>query len=140
WPEIAAQKLDVVTSEVLLAKHRQKLTLNWMVDNPFQVLELMRLHVSQELKPGRDLYSRWLLPAAAVSALILRTFPGVWVLVLIVLGNILSVAMTYSAGGRFMVPTQPLLAALVAAAVVYVLRQASTLLRGTSAASPRASA
>ena len=140
WPEIAAQKLDIVTSEVMLAKHRQKLTINWMMDNPGQVLHLMWLHVSQELKPGRDFYSKWLLPAAAVSALVLWKFPGVWVLVLIVCGNILSVAMTYSAGGRFMVPVQPLLAALVAAAVVYAARQALTLLRGSSAASPRASA
>jgi 4-amino-4-deoxy-L-arabinose transferase-like glycosyltransferase len=140
WPEIAAQKLDIVTSEVMLAKHRQKLTINWMMDNPGEVLHLMWLHVSQELKPGRDFYSRWLLPAAAVSAVVLWKFPGVWVLVLIVCGNILSIGMTYSAGGRFMVPVQPLLAALVAAAVVYAVRQALTLLRGSSAASPRASA
>jgi hypothetical protein len=140
WPEIAAMKLDVVTSEVMLAKHRQTLTLNWMMDNPGLVLHLMRLHVSQELKPGRDVYSRWLLPAAAVSALILWKLPGVWVLVLIVCGNIFSVAMTYSSGGRFMVPVQPLLAALVAAAVVSGPRQALTLLRSASAASPRASA
>ena len=140
WPEISALKLDIVTTEVLLAKHRQNLTLNWMKENPGQVLHLMRLHVSQELKPGRDFYSRWLLPAAAASALVLWKFPGVWVLALIVCGNILSVAMTYSAGGRFMVPVQPLLAALVAAAVVYGPRQALNSLRGMSAVSPRASA
>ena len=140
WPEIAAQKLDVVTSEVMLAKYRQTLTINWMIDNPRQVLYLMWLHVSQELKPGRDLYSRWLLPSAAMSALVLWRFPGVWVLVMIVCGNILSIAMTYSAGGRFMVPLQPLLAALVAAALVYATTQTLTLLRGRSAASPRASA
>lgn len=140
WPEIAAQKLDIVTSEVLLAKHRQKLALTWMMDNPGQVLHLMRLHVSQELKPGRDFYSRWLLPLAAVAAIVLWRVPGVWVLVLIVCGNILSIAMTYSAGGRFMVPVQPLLVALVAAMAVYLPRQALTLLRGRSAASPRASA
>ena len=139
WPEIAAQKLDVVTSEVMLAKHRQKLAINWMIDNPDQVLHLMWLHVSQELKPGRDLYSKWLLPAAAVAALVLWRFPGVWVLVLIVSGNILSIAMTYSAGGRFMVPVQPLLAALVAAGLVYAPSQAWTLLRARSAATPRAS-
>ena len=110
------------------------------MDNPGQVLHLMRLHVSQELKPGRDLYSRWLLPAAALSVLILWRFPGVWVLVLIACGNILSIAMTYSAGGRFMVPLQPLLAALVAGAVVYGSRHTLTLLRGSAAASPRASA
>jgi hypothetical protein len=139
WPEIAALNLDIVTSEVMLAKHRQRLTINWMVENPGQVLHLMRLHVMQELKPGRDFYSRWLLPSAAVAALVLWKFPGVWVLALIVGGNILSVAMTYSAGGRFMVPVQPLLAVLVAAALVYATRQAWTLVRGTSAASPRAS-
>lgn len=140
WPEIAALKLDIVTSEVMLAKHRQRLTLTWMMDNPGQVLHLMWLHVSQDLKPGRDFSSRWLLPLAAVSALVLWRVPGVWVLVLMVGGNILSIALTYSAGGRFMVPVQPLLVALVAATIVYVPRQALTLLRGNSAASPRASA
>jgi hypothetical protein len=140
WPEIAAQNLDIVTSEVLLAKHRQRLAINWMIDNPGQVLHLMRLHVVQDLKPGRDFHTRWLLPAAALSALILWRFPGAWVLVLIVCGNILTIAMTYSAGGRFMVPVQPLLAALVGAGVVYGSRQALTLVRGASAGRPRASA
>lgn len=140
YPEIAAQKLDIVTSEVMLAKYRQKLAINWMIDNPRQVLYLMWLHVAQELNPGRDLYSRWLLPSAAVSALVLWRLPGVWVLTMIVCANILSIAMTYSAGGRFMVPLQPLLAALVAGALVYVINQALTFVRGGSAASPRASA
>ncbi len=140
WPEIAALKLDIVTSEVMLAKRRQALTLTWMMDNPGLVLHLMRLHVTQELKPGRDFYSRWLLPGAAVSAAVLWKLPGAWVLALIVCANILSVAMTYSAGGRFMVPVQPLLAALIAAAVVYVARQALNSVRGRSAVSPRASA
>jgi 4-amino-4-deoxy-L-arabinose transferase-like glycosyltransferase len=140
WPEIAALKLDIVTSEVMLAQHRQRLALNWMKDNPALVLHLMRLHVEQELKPGRDLYSRWLLPAAALSAVVLWKFPGAWVLVLIVCGNILSVAMTYSAGGRFMVPLQPLLAALIAGALIYAISQALAFVRGTSASSPRASA
>jgi hypothetical protein len=140
WPEIAALKLDTVTSEVLLAKHRQNLTISWMLDNPRQVIDLMWLHVSQELKPGRGFYSRWLLPSAAVSAFVLWKLPGVWVLALIVCGNILSIAMTYSAGGRFMVPVQPLLAALVAAALAYAPRQALALVRARSAARPRASA
>ena len=140
WPEIAALNLDIVTSEVMLAQHRQRLALNWMKENPALVVHLMRLHVEQELKPGRDFYSRWLLPAAAVSALVLWKFPEAWVLVLIVCANVLSVAMTYSAGGRFMVPLQPLLAALIAGALVYVPRQAVALLRRTSASRPRASA
>ena len=140
WPEIAALKLDVVTSEVMLAKHRQELTINWMMENPGQVLDLMWLHVTQELKPGRDFYSKWLLPAGAAAAVVLWRLPGAWVLALIVCGNILSIAMTYSAGGRFMVPVQPLLAALVAAALVYGPRQALAFVRGRSAARPRASA
>jgi hypothetical protein len=140
WPEIAALNLDVVTSEVLLARHRQRLTINWMLDNPPLVLQLMWMHVAQELKPGRDLFSRWLLPAAAASVLVLWRFPGVWVLVLIVCATILSVAMTYSAGGRFMVPVQPLLVALIAAAISYGGGQAWTLVRGRSAVTPRASA
>ena len=116
WPEIAALNLDVVTSEVLLAKHRQKLTINWMLENPRQVLYLMWLHVSQELKPGRDLYSRLLLPAAAlVSTRAVEVSGRVGAGDDDRAANILSVAMTYSAGGRFMVPLQPLLAALVAA-------------------------
>ena len=139
WPEITALKLDIVTSEVMLARHRQRLTLNWMMENPGLVLHLMRLHVEQELKPGRDFYSKWLLPAAAVGAAVLWKFPGAWVLALLVCANILSVAMTYSAGGRFMVPVQPLLAALIGGASVYAVRQALTLARA-SATRPRASA
>jgi hypothetical protein len=64
----------------------------------------------------------------------------VWTIVLVVCANILSIAMTYSAGGRFMVPMQPLLVALFAAGLMTVLRQAFTLLRPTAAATPRASA
>ncbi len=140
WPEIAAQKLDIVTSEVMLAQYRQRLTLNWMVQNPRDVLRLMWLHVSQELKPGRDFFSRWLLPLAAIAALVLRKSPGVWTVALVVVANILSIAMTYSAGGRFMVPVQPLLVALVAAGAVALGRQALIVVRRTPAPSPRASA
>ncbi len=140
WPEIAAQNLDIVTSEVMLAKYRQRLTINWMLDNPRDVVRLMWLHVSQELKPGNDFFSRWLLPLAAIAALVLRSQPGVWTIVLVVGANILSVAMTYSAGGRFMVPMQPLLVALVSAGAVVMFRQTWTLLRRSPAAIPRASA
>jgi hypothetical protein len=140
WPEIAAQKLDVVTSEVMLAKYRQKLAVTWMLNNPRDVVWLMWLHVSQELKPGRDFFSKWLLPLAAVAAVVLARSPGVWTVVLVVCANILGIAMTYSAGGRFMVPMQPLLIALVAAALVSVVRQTFTLVRPAPAATPRASA
>jgi hypothetical protein len=129
FPEIAAQKLDVVTSEVLLAKYRSRLAINWMREHPAEVLHLMRLHVWQEMKPRRDFLSKWLLAAAGLAALFFWKSPGAWVIVLMVSANILSIAMTYSAGGRFVVPLEPLLAALVAAMVVAVMRQAVTSLR-----------
>ena len=61
--------------------------------------------------------------------------PGVPAIVLMVCANILSIAMTYSAGGRFMVPMQPLLIALVAAMMVAVVRQALTSLRALASVS-----
>jgi hypothetical protein len=139
WPEIAALNLDIVTSEVMLAQHRTRLTLNWMMENPGEVVQLMRLHVWQELKPGRDMLVKWLLPAAAAAALLLFRSPVAWVIVLVVGANISSIAMTYSAGGRFMVPVQPLLIALASAGAVTAARQALTLVRGASAPTPRAS-
>ena len=41
WPEIAAKKLDVVTSEVLLAQYRSKLAINWILTHPREVLQLI---------------------------------------------------------------------------------------------------
>jgi hypothetical protein len=124
---------------VMLAKYRQTLAINWMLDNPRDVLRLMWLHVSQELKPGRDFWTRWLPPLAAVAALVLARLPGAWTVVLVVAANILSIAMTYSAHGRFMVPMQPLLVALLSAGMVVIGRQAWTLVRRSPAAMPRAS-
>jgi hypothetical protein len=111
-----------------------------MMENPRDVVWLMWLHVSQELKPGRDFFTTWLLPAAGVAALVLWRSPGVWTVVLVVCANILSIAMTYSAGGRFMVPMQPLLVALVSAGLVTLVLQAWTLVRRSPAPMPRASA
>lgn len=124
WPEIAAQKLDIVTSEVMLAKHRSKLTINWMMEHPSDVLQLMRLHVWQEIRPRRDVLANWLLPVAALAVVFFRHSTGVWVVALMVCATILSVAMTYSASGRFMVPVQPLLIALVAALFMGVVSRA----------------
>jgi hypothetical protein len=121
WPEISAKKLDVVTTEVLLAQYRSRLTIDWMLAHPREVIQLMRLHVWQELRPRRDVLLKWLLPAAAVAVLIFRKKTATWVIVLMVAANVMSIAMTYSASGRFMVPVQPLLIALAGAMVVAVL-------------------
>jgi hypothetical protein len=127
WPEIAAKKLDVVTSEVMLAQYRSRLTIDWMLAHPREVLQLMRLHVWQEIRPRRDGLFNWLLPAALLGALVLRKRAGVWVIILMIGANIMSIAMTYSASGRFMVPVQPLLIALAVAMAVSLARDAVAL-------------
>jgi hypothetical protein len=113
WPEIAAQKLDTVTSEVKLAQYRQKLTISWMLDNPRDVVALMWLHVSQELTPGQSSTRNWLLPLAGRGgARAVQIACRMDRRLSVVCANVLSIAMTYSAHGRFMVPMQPLLVAL----------------------------
>jgi hypothetical protein len=53
----------------------------------------------------------------------------VWVLVLMIGANLMSIAMTYSASGRFIVPVQPLLIALAAAMPVAAVHRGLQLLR-----------
>ena len=120
WPEIAKLNLDVVTSEVMLAQHRMTLATTWMREHPREVIELMRLHVWQEIRPRGDRLTNWLLPAAGLAAIFFWHMPGTWVIVLMVGANIVSVAMTYSASGRFMVPVQPILMALIGAGIIAV--------------------
>jgi hypothetical protein len=117
WPEIAAQDLGRVESEVQLAKFRTASTLGWMRDHPIEVTRLMGLHVWQEIRPRGDCYSDWLLPAAVLAVIFMRNVPGVAVLGLIAVANVAMIAMTYSAGGRFMVPLEPPLVALVGGAI-----------------------
>ena len=113
WPEIAARDLGRVESEVQLAKFRTSSTLTWMRQHPIDVLRLMGLHVWQEIRPRGVPYSDWLLPAAVLAVAVLRKVPGVGVLALLACANLAIIAITYSAGGRFMVPLEPLLVALV---------------------------
>jgi hypothetical protein len=135
WPEIAARKLDVVTSEVLLAQYRSRLTVNWMLVHPIEVLRLMRQHVWQEFRARRrDTVWRWTFPAAALALLVLRRYPGVWAVALMIVATILSIAMTYSAGGRFLVPVEPLVFALAAATVLVLSGQLWKVLRSVAGA------
>lgn len=123
-PEIEALKLDAVTSEVRLAKHRSALAVRWVREHPLDALRLMGLHVWQEVKPRRLPYptGAWLLPVAAVAAVYLRRSPGVGVIVAMVAANFLGIALTWSARGQFMAPVQPMLAALAGALVVAMVR------------------
>jgi hypothetical protein len=123
-PEIAALKLDPVTSEVRLAQYRSALALRWIRENPLDALRLMGMHVWQEFKPRRLPYptGAWLLPVAALGAVYLRRSAGVAVVVLMVSANILGIALTWSARGQFIAPVQPMLAALVGAMAVAVAR------------------
>jgi hypothetical protein len=124
FAEIAALKLDTVTSEVRLAKFRSALATTWIREHPLDALRLMFLHVWQETRPRRLPYptGAWLLPAAMLAALYFRKSPGIGVILSIVGANILGICLTWSVGGRFMAPVQPILAALVGAAIVAVPR------------------
>ncbi|HET9317496.1 MAG TPA: hypothetical protein VFQ51_18025 [Vicinamibacteria bacterium] len=122
--EVDALNLGPVASEVWLAKHRSALAARWVRDNPVDALRLMGMHVWQEVKPRRLPYptGAWLLPLAAVGAIVLRRSAGVRVVVVMVAANMLGIALTWSARGQFMAPIQPLLAALVGALAVAVVR------------------
>jgi hypothetical protein len=116
--------------EVRLAKIRSSLTMKWMREHPLDVLRLMRMHVWQELRPRRGpLIWDLLLPAAVVALIYFRKSPGALVAGLILCANIFSIAMTWGATGRFMVPVQPLQLALVGAMVVSIAREAWRWLR-----------
>ena len=97
-----------------------------MRDHPRDVVRLMGLHVWQEIRPRTLPYptDAWLLPAAGLAALILRRSPGVGVVAAMTAVNLAGIALTWSVAGRFMAPVQPILAALVGAALVIVARRA----------------
>jgi hypothetical protein len=119
--------------EVRLAKVRSALTLKWMREHPMDVLRLMRMHVWQELRPRRGpLIWNLLLPGAVLALLYFRKSAGALVVGLILCANIFSIALTWGATGRFMVPVQPLLLALVSAMAVSLLWQAAGWLRRTA--------
>ena len=124
---IDALNLDPVTAEVRLAKLRSRETLDWMRRHPRDVVRLMALHVWQEIRPRTLPYptDAWLLPAAALAAWILRRHSGVDVVVAVTAVNLLGIALTWSVAGRFMAPVQPILAALVGAALVIGARRAA---------------
>jgi 4-amino-4-deoxy-L-arabinose transferase-like glycosyltransferase len=123
--DLVAQNVNPysVEFEVRLAKRRSAFALEWMRENPVDVLRLMRMHVWQEIRPRGQPFWDYLLAIGGVAALVFRKSPGIAVVVLMVAANILSVALTWGAGGRFMVPVQPLLVALVAALMVFFVRQ-----------------
>ena len=123
--ELAAQNVNPfsIEYEVRLAKIRSAIALEWMRENPGDVLKLMGLHVWQEVRPrGRFLWDG-LLPAACVALVFFffRRSPGVGGVALMLAANLFSVAMTWGAGGRFMLPVQPLMVALVSAMLVVAL-------------------
>jgi hypothetical protein len=131
-PELIAQNLNPYSLEyeVRLAKHRGALTAAWMRDHPVDVVRLMGLHIWQEVRPKGALAWDLLLPAAIAALVFFRKTPGAGVLALIVCASLVSVAMTWGEGGRFILPIQPLLIALVAAMLVALVRIGALAIRG----------
>jgi 4-amino-4-deoxy-L-arabinose transferase-like glycosyltransferase len=105
--------------EVRLAQHRSALTLNWMREHPRDVVRLLGMHVWQELRPRRR-PSPWdlLFPAAVVALIYFRRRAGILAVSLVLGATLTSIALTWGATGRFMVPVQPLMLALVSAMLI----------------------
>jgi 4-amino-4-deoxy-L-arabinose transferase-like glycosyltransferase len=122
-PELIAAGVDPLSLEyeVRLAQHRSALTVRWMRDHPHDVVRLLGLHVYQELRPRRGL-TPWdlVFPAALVALVYFRRRPGILAVTLILGATLLSIALTWGATGRFMIPVQPLMLALVAAMLVSI--------------------
>jgi hypothetical protein len=127
--ELLARNLDPFSLEweVQLAKIRSGIALKWMRENPVDVGRLMALHVWQEIRPRNRGMWDWILPAACAALVLLRKSPGAAGVALMIGANLFSVAMTWGAGGRFMLPVQPLMLALIAAAVVALAMHARRL-------------
>jgi hypothetical protein len=120
--ELARQKVNPFSLEyeVKLAKIRSNVATTWMRENPGGVLRLLILHVWQEVRPRGHLLWDSVLPAALVALLLFRRTPGAGMIALMIAAQIASVALTWGAGGRFMVPVLPLTVALGSAMTVAV--------------------
>ena len=114
---------DLKKFELELAKYRQRLSLRWMRQHPWDVIRLMGLHVRQEIKPHGSPFVDSLLYLAGAAALMFRRSPAVKVVALMLCANLFGIALTWSVEGRFMVPLQPLLVALIGAMAAVVVRQ-----------------
>jgi 4-amino-4-deoxy-L-arabinose transferase-like glycosyltransferase len=114
---------DLGKFELELAKYRQRLSLKWMRQHPGDVVRLMGLHVLQEIRPHGSPFVDSLLYLAGAAALLFRRSPAVKVVALMLCANLFGIALTWSVEGRFMVPLQPLLVALVGAMAAVVVRQ-----------------
>jgi len=125
--ELAAEGVDPfsIEYEVRLAKIRSAMAFAWMRENPRDVLRLMALHVWQEIRPRGRVPWDWLLPAGVSALVFFGRRPGAAALALMLSAQILSVALTWGAGGRFMVPVHPFLVALVCAAAVAIVARAA---------------
>jgi hypothetical protein len=114
---------DMRAWETELARYRQRITLRWMSRNPKDVLRLMYLHVWQEVRPHREGLADWLLPLGLLGVFFFRQSPAARLIVVMVGATLFSIAMTWSVGGRFIVPLYPVLTALVAALAAMLVRR-----------------
>jgi hypothetical protein len=127
--ELRGQSVDPFSLEyeVRLGKIRSAIALKWMREHPVDVLRLMVLHVWQEVRPEGRFPWDWLLPAGVLALLFFRKTPGAAAIALMLAAQIMSVALTWGAGGRFMIPVHPLLVALVCAMFVAVVTRGTSL-------------
>jgi len=122
-----------VEYEVRLARHRSALAREWMWNHPREVVQLMGLHVWQEFRTRRA-RTDWtlLLPAFVVALLYFHRHPGVRSMLVLFAATLLSIALTWGVTGRFVVPLQPLAAAMASAMAVSIVMDLARLVRQRS--------
>jgi hypothetical protein len=91
--------------------------------HPRDVVNLMGLHVWQELRVRRG-RTDWtlLVPAIVVALVFFRRHPGTPIMALILAAMLMSIALTWGSVGKFIVPVHPITVAIVAAMVVAIVR------------------
>jgi len=120
----ARVKPDMRAFEVELARYRQRITLRWMQRHPWEVLDLMRLHVWQEIRPRGDPFADYVPYLGLLCAIWFRKTAAGRLILLMIAANLFGIAMTWSVEGRFLVPLVPMFLAVIGAAFAVVARRA----------------
>ena len=122
--------------EVRLAEQRFARALEWMRAHPREVVNLMGLHIWQELRVRRG-RTDWtlLVPAIVVALVFFRRHPGTPIIALILAAMLMSIALTWGSVGKFIVPVHPVTVAIVAAMAVAIAASVVSAVRRVRAGS-----
>jgi hypothetical protein len=121
-----AQKVGTTEWEVELGRLRMRLAIAWMRTHFRDVVKLLYLHVWHEVRPRGHFFTDVLVVATGAALVVLRSWPGALVIALMIAANLVGIALTWSVGGRFLLPLQPTLLAAIGAGLATVAARASS--------------